>query len=1605
MADNQGQITEEIVLELQTNFEDALRRTIGAYSRFQKTAGNISRDIETNINAMNSKVASSLSAMIASAQKGISGSVDNTKKSMRGIQRELDVVNKDLEKFIAKSEQYLQESRKVKELQISGALPAPVAKSSIENLQLEFGDEQFVYLSETYKKLGDLAKRSSEELASSAKIALNSVKESARGIKAELVQAEVAINNMQTGQSVSIGKETIDNAEKQLLELNRVLDNQRKQSLAAEKQVQVAREAMVKQVSSEYIDENTKMYEATVKNASIAAAEYKKTEKAVDDLAKQISSARERIKEEAAGTKEKIAVNIDQDKFNEAFKQIETNFKNTVAFAKEGFGDSFNASLEKGVQLKETLEKNTAQMRHLRTEAVELQKSGLVDASKEISEIDSILAKIKEFEGNFKEIQNVTKSIFSSKEWETQINSSKNAIDGLREKIEALKVPQLDLAGKENIYDITKAQDRFKEIESLQDKLAKERNKIIADQQKIEDEIKRIRVQMTKETNREVISLMEAQVQKLESLTAQALQNFSKAYMPGSTQMGGEISRATNVLLENINKSFEGAKSAKPFEAIKRDAEELRQTFDKLSQKKFGINASAFKADTEKVEQSVRQYKERINELSIAIREYQKLMQQGLVTSGVPLDQMKEQLSIMRAKVGELNVISNRASRDADLIATKASKSIARSAWESVRDFRWQVAAVIYLANKAVMTIRNTFLQLMNDIQKFRTDAMSIGASIAYSVLGDTNRAFEGSFQYAKGLMLKLELQAAKTILTLEDMSMLTKTFTQAGIIPKTDEDVRKISTVGTAIKILTEGMANAGVQMRQELYALIQGRQRAVDQVAMMFKMIGIDINKQLQLAKKEGKSLIAVLAVALEPFNQVYKWMEKEFATQMNNLQIIFSRIKRLAGEVTFEFASRSLEKFNSKLMDSDGMLTKLGDKLAFGLGSSLILIQNTLSMVSKNISTLTSGFGDITPWLDILRAINGAVAALTAIPDAIVLVVRVIADLIAGIVTSLDNLNNTKGGIFSSAGREGLKRDLTFLGNSVSKTFDDFITAQSNKIWDFERGIKSLERVIANAKKEVPGDILKDIFQIDPTLFEDMDKIRKESKKAFGRSLDGVAKIEFEYNEGMSEYTDQKELLNTKLIEARQKFTELVTRGADQKILDAMQIKIGQISDSLGQIATLESNLFKERSKKMSEHYEKERQKIVSLTAEYENLMESVGGPTLTPIEQAEKRTNKLFISVVKFIEKNKHLLKSAGLDAGKLWDAFNLGAQESIEEAKNKMQETFDTFMESMASHKVRNPFQAIDNEFSKIRLNIEKSNDLTDEQKIKLVELSFLYQEERRNLEGIRQEQEKINSLMETQIIIANELSESWVPKIKQSGDLRKLEADYTKTVNGINAQIEKIKMEWTNNGAWLEGSEQQKEILDDLENRLSLLAKNFQKDKNDIIEPFQKEMRDAIKGWADSFTSTLNNVLWDFKSFGDSIAKLAEQIARDITQAFIRQNITNQFMNVLPGLFGGGIQNPRAAGGWVSEPVIGVGLRSGESYSFGERESEYVTPKSKMGGGSAPNVSVNVINQSGQQFTAEQGNIQFDGEKFVMDVFLKNVNNNPSFRRMFSGGR
>jgi len=1463
-----NEISEDIVLELRTNFEEELRRSATQYSNFQKKAGDVSRSLEQNVNSMFRQVSGNLSSMMNGVQRTVVSSVNLTRGAMREIMA-------DSVKLSQTYENYLKRSEVIKKGMLDTLDRIPKASGKMaainawQNVGNPFDKETVRAASDMYFQLGNISKKASTNILQATQDSLNSVKQLVIGTKNTLVDLEVAVNNKGTLESALSAKSGIEKVEKQLKSGQDAIKEQAKRVVVAEKEVQNARLAMSKQTDDKLKAQQHDFLMQAVQNLTKVQKAYADTEKEVAKLSNQFEEAKKRIS---------------------------------------------------------------------------------------------------------KEISSVVTQISNS----TQVKNSRG-------------------------------------------------------------------------------------------------------------------------LFENIDKAYNN----------------LAEKYKKLSNTKLLKRevVEQFKADVKSMNESIHAYNINLKNIRENIFALEKLHKAGLAPNAAPLiKERKEQLKELEANVKQITAMSNKATNQSELLARRQSKSLFATSWEMVRNFRWQVAGLIYLASKATSTIRNTFFKVLDDIQKFRTDSMAIAASITYSMIGDVSQNFNKAFEYSKDLMMKLEMEAAKTILTLEDMTMLTKTFVQAGIIPNTDEDVKKISTIGTAIKILTEGMANAGVQMRQELYAIIQGRQRATDQVAMMFKMIGININDTLKKAKKEGKDLLDVLSEALVPFNEVNKSMAHDYSVQLEALQKIWDKIKRIGAENTFKEFSASMERFNASLADVDtGKLTEDGRQWAFYLGMAMETMRLIVKELGNIISSLSGAADKTSSWLIVFRGIHGAVWGISSLIKMIAVSIHAMISSVVGLTASLVTL--------ATDGPKAAWQVLKEMAKDVTDKFKSVMDGNIKAFDDINNSAEALNKTLEDTQINANG--LDNIFNTSLLkAAEDISKIDKDIESVTKQSLDGVAKINYEYQLGLKKTEDAAYSI-AKAIDAIN--VEIKKSGNDPKKNKQLNEMLQGQKEAMGKIDEYRRVLLARKTKEEGAFYDEQKRKIEQVKVEYENLLESFEVAPKTPFEELGKKYDKLTISLEHFIEKNKKAL--TGGQIKNLWGTFEKGVNDSIDSINEDFENVYTSFYESMSSHRVLNPLAAIDNEFNKIIKNINKSTTLMDDptRRDALLKELEIMREERKALAELTMELEKQEALAEAKKSYADVLKLSIRPIDQQKAALMDLEGEYIDSVANIKKKIDEINKKW-------KGMDLPPVIQDHiiyLEQQMENLGVVFEQHKKDIQEPFWKDLKDMAQGWADSFTDVLNEAAFNLDSFKGNFRNFITDIAKDASRAWIKRNITDNIMNLLPdfsgrkkseegteentnfitsfkavfdkivigikgvgewftkaledpftaivdafsgllnwvtGIFSGGFSgggggvmsysdnaagsgamwsqlggmvlgmlgggggdsggsngsntissggfsidasnygldyggaldgmagwNSFASGGWITEPVIGKGLRTGENYSFGEKESEFITPRSKMNGsGGVGSLLINIpITVEGNANNKLLGQLRNELESVVKTTTLR----------------
>lgn len=181
----------------------------------------------------------------------------------------------------------------------------------------------------------------------------------------------------------------------------------------------------------------------------------------------------------------------------------------------------------------------------------------------------------------------------------------------------------------------------------------------------------------------------------------------------------------------------------------------------------------------------------------------------------------------------------------------------------------------------------------------------------------------------------------------------------------------------------------------------------------------------------------------------------------------------------------------------------------------------------------------------------------------------------------------------------------------------------------------------------------------------------------------------------------------------------------------------------------------------------------------------------------------------------------------------------------------------------------------------------------------------------------------------------------------------------------------------------------------------------------EAMDGIAQGMYDGFKTFFfDAMTGQLKTFEDYIKSFANSVANTLSQLASQMLMKGIFGGIGSLLgtgLNMTGITLGGGmgVTGPTDSLGFMAS---GGSVSLNKRYIVGEKGPELFVPKSNgtiipnnaLGG--SPNVAVNVINQTGTNATAEQqGNIRFDGDKYIIDVVMKKYNSSLEFRNMMRG--
>lgn len=213
-----------------------------------------------------------------------------------------------------------------------------------------------------------------------------------------------------------------------------------------------------------------------------------------------------------------------------------------------------------------------------------------------------------------------------------------------------------------------------------------------------------------------------------------------------------------------------------------------------------------------------------------------------------------------------------------------------------------------------------------------------------------------------------------------------------------------------------------------------------------------------------------------------------------------------------------------------------------------------------------------------------------------------------------------------------------------------------------------------------------------------------------------------------------------------------------------------------------------------------------------------------------------------------------------------------------------------------------------------------------------------------------------------------------------------------------------------------------------LKARLKEAARQYQEETVNYADLAKSTFDSTMSNINSSWTSNLEAMATGTKSFSKGLINIFKDMTNSIIKMMVNLSFQQYLQPKLQGLFGGlagGIGNiggggrtfstgrsfssafssrgfsKFASGGVAPTGMTLVGENGPELLQFNASHRIYNASQTRkmLGGNQGNNVTVNIINQSGQALESEQQSSRFDGENYIIDVMVKAVTNNKGGAR------
>jgi len=867
--------------------------------------------------------------------------------------------------------------------------------------------------------------------------------------------------------------------------------------------------------------------------------------------------------------------------------------------------------------------------------------------------------------------------------------------------------------------------------------------------------------------------------------------------------------------------------------------------------------------------------------------------------------------------------------------------------WEGFRDLRWQMAAAAYMFNMFVKGIINNFDEALNKISEFNKEVFGLAATIGIA-MGKNAPKFSQTFEYSAEVLTKLQTAAAGTYLKMEDLQMIVRTFAMHGMFPKSDQDIKSLVTIASGVKILTEGMANEGVQMRQEIDALLSGRARVTDTLARTFKRAGIDIKKEMQSWQSEGISTMQGLARAMQSMADMNTKIIDQYAAQKNLLKSNYEYIQRTYLSGLHTAVGEFLVDVNKSLGVPGEYIGETGRQI----GELLVVWNSALAVLGKLalefVSTLLDGISNLAITLVgkgglvgslevVIKAANIFYYAMASVLHTTVLLVGLFKGLfyILGACAEVITGDFVDGLELLKKGWEEVASASILYYRSMDKASDKFF-----ENWENASGLaEKISKEVNFNKNKMSGmvniiDVSEAQFalkQIEANLDKTLEKYKPKTEK-----LDKVISDTWEdYNTKMvtvNATLGKLQIEQKALFEAMQRDS----KSALGNVTSDMELLVAKYKRAIGEsgiggvkiedrISKSESSpgfvrraipsdvmgaglqLENERNQREIEKgIEKQTDAVTKGTNDIRAIQEAAYNKDYLSYMNYLERLNEDTINAYdKLIMETDHLYQEIRLMAdphGII--AANLGVldiaiyekrmRKEVELNKKKFDDIEDMIRKSAGFE--LSEFEKIQKEKENMIREVNKSLIYREEEKIRLIEILEINSLARISKAKLEQSKTIANEQINTANLAADLLSKSYGQQGQQLGQLLKLQTDYNKNIMDAAEKIRAFGDKWGYS------SDEFKKYITTVQEGLKLQEMLMEYQKERVMNPFFADLEEMSKGWVDTLSDGIADIIMDFDKLGETADKIFKNITKQILTAFIKRQLIEPLMDQMGGL-------------------------------------------------------------------------------------------------------